>query len=152
MLIVLIVMTGLMAGIYFAFSVFVMKSLALLPDKDGAIAMNKINEVIVNTVFLPLFFVSSLGHVGLLIWAPFYLEGFKFWIIIAAGLLYIFGMFVTTVVGNVPLNNQLKNAESNDDMLILTWQNYLKKWTVYNHIRTVGCSISMALLVVYFAM
>jgi uncharacterized membrane protein len=61
MIVVLIVMTGLMAGVYFAFSVVVMKSLAELPAFHAAKAMNKINDVIINTVFYPFFLAQPFG-------------------------------------------------------------------------------------------
>ncbi len=68
MLILLVVLTGLMAGVYFTFSVFVMKSLNELPAFQAAQAMNKINDVIVNTLFLPIFFGSTLWYAGVIIW------------------------------------------------------------------------------------
>ena len=61
MIILLIVLTGLMAGIYFAFSVFIMKSLSELPAIQAAETMNKINEVIVNTLFYLCFFGQRFG-------------------------------------------------------------------------------------------
>ncbi len=55
-----LVSAGIMAGVYFTFSVFAMRSFAELGDEAGARAMQSINRVIVRSAFLPLFFFSTL--------------------------------------------------------------------------------------------
>ncbi len=54
------VSVGIMAGIYFAFSFFIMQSLDALERPMGMFAMQAINRVIQKSLFLPLFFASSL--------------------------------------------------------------------------------------------
>ncbi|GAB1257452.1 DUF1772 domain-containing protein [Aurantivibrio plasticivorans] len=147
MILLLILMTGLMAGIYFVFSVVIMKSLAALPANDGAKAMNKINDVILNTAFMPLFFISTLWFAGLIVWS------FADWHVgrssleVSAAVIYIVGMFCVTAFGNVPLNNYLKQSEDNEQYLTRAWQEYLSKWTVLNHLRTISCIAACAVLV-----
>jgi len=148
MIILLIVLTGLMAGIYFAFSVFIMKSLADLPALQAAQAMNKINDVIVNTLFLPVFFGSTLWYAGLVVWSFADWQGTRSLLVIAAALFYLIGMFVVTAFGNVPLNNQLKLSEASDAHLVHCWDNYLHRWTRLNHVRTLSCMASVALLTI----
>lgn len=146
MILMLILMTGLMAGIYFAFSVFVMQALTKLPNLQGARAMNSINDVIVKTLFLPLFFSSTLAHLVLIGWAIWFENGIHslwFW----GGFIYVTGMFGVTVFGNVPLNNRLKSSADNAELLVATWQTYTKNWSSLNHIRTATCAISFVLLV-----
>jgi len=48
---------GLMGGVFFAFSVFVMKALTRLPPQAGIAAMQAINVTVLN----PLFFIAFLG-------------------------------------------------------------------------------------------
>src|SRR5687768_6156059 len=50
---------GLMAGLFFAFSVSVMKALAGLPPNGGMAAMQSINIAIINPVFLSAFFGTA---------------------------------------------------------------------------------------------
>jgi uncharacterized membrane protein len=138
-------MTGLMAGVYFTFSVFVMKSLAELPVLQAVQAMNKINDVIVNTLFLPVFFGSTLCHAGLIVWQFADWQSDSLLLIIAA-VIYIVGMFLVTAFGNVPLNNRLKENEANESRLPIVWAYYLHKWTRLNHIRTMSCIVSLTLL------
>lgn len=145
MILVLSIATGLMAGIYFSFSFVVVKALAQRPGTEGAAAMNQINEVILKTSFMPLFFGSSLAYVGLLCWSLFYASSVQL-DLIAASLFYLVGMFAVTVFGNVPLNNQLKHSADDADQLLSTWQRYTRTWLWLNHIRTFSCVAALALL------
>ena len=51
---------GLMAGVYFAFSAFIMTSLAHIAPAAGIAAMNSISIEIVRSLFMPVF----MGHVA----------------------------------------------------------------------------------------
>ncbi|SMF15632.1 Uncharacterized membrane protein [Alteromonadaceae bacterium Bs31] len=148
MIVLLIVLTGLMAGTYFAFSVFIMKSLDALPALQAAQAMNKINDVIVNTAFLPIFFGSTLWYAGLIVWSVADWQRGESLLLVAAAFVYILGMFFVTAFGNVPLNNQLKESESHESSLALVWQLYRQKWTQLNHVRMLSCALACALLVI----
>jgi uncharacterized membrane protein len=46
---------GLMAGVFFAFSAFVMKALSRLPPAEGIAAMQCINVAVINPLFLGVF-------------------------------------------------------------------------------------------------
>ena len=46
---------GLVGGVFFAFSSFVMGALARLPTAQGIVAMQSINVVVINPVFLGVF-------------------------------------------------------------------------------------------------
>lgn len=129
--------SALVAGIFFAFSSFIMKALARLPSREGMAAMQSINIVVINPAFMAVFMgttVLSLVLVILALWqwemhaAPYFLIG---------GLLYVIGTFLVTGMGNVPLNNQLAALDVNDPRADAVWQHYLDKWTRLNTIRTV---------------
>lgn len=146
MLISLIISSGLMAGIYGAFSMFIMRSLATLDPLPAAKAMNAINTVIVKTLFLPLFFGSVVLYCVALIDAsinPF--EGSVALLALAAAV-YIVGMFVVTVMCNVPMNNKLQTLADNHEQLTAYWPHYLKYWTRLNHVRTICCLLATAAL------
>lgn len=147
MMLLLILMSGLMAGIYFTFSVFVMRALGELPAEQGAAAMNRINTVIVSTLFMPIFFLSSLGFAGLMIWSLLHWQTGQSGIIVLAALVYLLGMFAVTAFGNVPLNNHLQASADHEDKLAASWQTYQRDWTRLNHIRTLSCIVACALLI-----
>src|ERR1044071_5696034 len=52
---------GLIAGVFFAFSAFVMKALARLSPVQGISAMQSINVVVINPVFLAVFLGTAAG-------------------------------------------------------------------------------------------
>ncbi|MFI6097529.1 DUF1772 domain-containing protein [Lentzea sp. NPDC051213] len=125
--------SGLMAGLFFAFSVAVMPGLADLPAEQARAAMRRINVRIQNPVFLLVF----LGNV-----VPCGIEVFQGRIV--GGLLYIVGCVVLTMAVNVPMNNRL---ERTDDAY---WPEYLRKWTLWNHVRAIACLASMVILLLGF--
>jgi len=58
---------GLMAGLFFAFSVSVMKALARLPPAEGIAAMQSINVAILNPLFGAAFFGTAAACVLVMI-------------------------------------------------------------------------------------
>ncbi len=129
---------GLMAGIYAAFSAFIMRSFATLDTADAIAAMNAINTVILRSSFMPLFVGSTLIAlllilVGLWQWGePGANEAFS------GGLIYLFGMFIVTAAGNVRLNNALAKVAGDDEEAVQVWLDYRKRWTRWNTLRTVA--------------
>jgi len=143
-----VVALGVMAGIYFTFSVVIMKALAQLPALQGAQAMNRINTVIVRTLFMPLFFGSTVLMAGLGLWQLLHWQGADSLLMLMASVLYVVGMFVVTAFGNVPLNNRFQDSTGTDEALAHGWAVYLGDWTRLNHIRTVSCLLACVLVLV----
>ncbi|GAA0272818.1 DUF1772 domain-containing protein [Alteraurantiacibacter aestuarii] len=138
---------GLMAGIYFAFSTFLMQSLAALAGDSGMAAMQSINRIILRSPFLPLFFASSAVCAVLAVAGLVDLKAAGGWQMTAGAGIYLLGMLLVTIVGNVPLNNALDAATPGTAQGAAMWTQYLDRWTVWNHVRTLACTLSMAMLV-----
>jgi len=125
---------GLVTGLLFAFSNFVMRALADLPSDKGMFAMQRINEKIINPIFLVLFLGTPIlcsviaFNSGQKIDEP----GSLF--LLVGALAYLIGPFGITVLFNVPLNNLLARADGPDADEI--WPMYQKRWQRWNHIRT----------------
>jgi len=58
---------------------------------------------------------------------------------------YVFGTFLVTGLGNVPLNNQLASISVADARAARIWEHYLDRWTRLNTIRT-GSAAAATLL------
>jgi uncharacterized membrane protein len=138
---------GVMAGVYFTFSTFVMTALGRIDQASGVTAMNAINIDILKSLFMPLFFATSLtslalgcsaivnwGHAGVIA-------------MLAGGMLYVIGMFVVTIVFNVPLNNELATSDPTNPATAAIWQRYLSEWTMWNHVRTVASAVASGLFI-----
>jgi len=140
---------GLMAGVYFAFSGFIMQSLDRLDSANAIDAMNAINEVILRSWFMPVFFGSTLLYVILAAMAVFDASLADRLMLFTAASIYVAGMFLCTVMFNVPLNNRLANAGKDGIAQQETWAHYLKYWTRFNHLRTI-CSLTASILSVLY--
>ncbi|QQR37263.1 DUF1772 domain-containing protein [Devosia oryziradicis] len=114
-------------GVYFAFSGFVMPALAQ-QGGAGAAAMTDINEVILGSGFMPLFFGTTLAAVALGIMGGFDLQAKPGRLLLAGGILYLAGMFGCTVAFNVPLNDGLAAGT-------ISRSDYVDRWTLWNSVR-----------------
>lgn len=140
--------TGLMAGIYFSFSGFIMKSFEQMGAHKAVPAMNAINKVILHSPFMPLFFGSSLLSLALVFIALFNWQAAVSTPLLIASSSYFIGMFLCTVFFNVPLNKRLASTEISGESFNRVWRHYLKNWTRWNHIRTVS-SLLACLVYIY---
>lgn len=139
---------GMMAGLYFAFSTFIMTALGRIPQAHGISAMQSINTTILQSLFMPLFWGTTLAALLLAGLALFRLGEIAATATLAAGLLYVVGMFVCTVIFNVPRNNALDAVDPASADAAAVWARYLKDWTFWNHVRTVASAAASALFVV----
>lgn len=145
----MILCAALMAGIYFAFSAFVMRSLDALEVAEAIRAMQSINRVILRSPFLPIFFASSILSAAVAALAVFRWQELSGLWAALGGATYFIGMFVVTVLRNVPLNDRLEaiDADADGEKAASFWRIYLSRWTAWNHVRTAACLISLVFLI-----
>lgn len=139
---------GVMAGVYFAFSGFVMTALSRIDQASGVAAMSSINTVILRSLFMPLFFGTTVAALILAVAALTRWGTPGAFSMLAAGALYVLGMFVVTMLLNVPLNNALDNAQASGVDTATIWARYLREWTMWNHVRTIASTAACALFIV----
>jgi uncharacterized membrane protein len=128
--------SGLVAGIFFAFSSFVMSALGRLPPEQGIAAMQSINITVLNPVFFAAFLGTAAGCVLLGAGALWQWDGARTAIILVGCTLYVLGCFGVTIGGNVPLNDALAAVDPNSTEGARLWAGYLVDWTRWNHVRT----------------
>ena len=127
--------SGLIAGVFFAFSTFVMGALARLPAAQGIAAMQSINVVVINPAFFAAFFGTAaacviLAIVALMRWSE---PGAAY--LILGSVLYIVGSILVTMLFNVPLNNALAAADPTSAEGASLWTRYVSTWTAWNSVR-----------------
>ena len=137
---------GVIAGLYFAFSSFIMTALSRV-GPAGAAAMNSINAVILQSAFMPLFFGTTVASLALAVIAALRWNEPGSMLMLTGGLLYVFGMFIVTMAFNVPLNNALAAAAPARAEGAEVWTRYLTDWTLWNHVRTIASIGASALFV-----
>lgn len=138
---------GLLAGLYFSFSTFINSALGRIETPAGIAAMNSINVVIVRSPFMPLFLGSSLAALILACIALFHWHQPGSVAVFAGGLIYVVGMFLCTMVLNVPLNNALAAVDPASANGAEVWANFLRDWTFWNHVRTIASTVAMVLFI-----
>jgi uncharacterized membrane protein len=136
--------TGTVGGVFFAFSVFVMRALAELPPSQGVAAMQRINV----TVLTPLFLGPFIGAIGLLALVTYLhhqagREAATVWSL-AATLVYALGAFGATVVFHVPRNERLARLKADSPEAVAYWPIYVREWLRWNHVRAVAALVSLA--------
>ena len=132
---------AVVAGVFYAFSTFVMRGLDRTGPAEAATAMRGINaEAGTNTPFLALFMGAALIAlvVGIAALTQLRLPG-SGWLVAGAVLALV--PLIVTVAVNVPLNDRLA-AES------LPWQDYYRTWTLWNHMRTAAALAGSVLMLI----
>jgi uncharacterized membrane protein len=137
---------GLIAGVFFAFSAFVMKALSRLPAAQGIAAMQSINTWAVTPVFMTALFGTggaclALAAVAIATWGD---PGRAY--LLAGATAYLIGTILVTIACNVPRNNALAAATPESPASARLWTNYLTTWTAWNHVRTLASLAAAALL------
>ncbi len=134
--------SGLIAGVYFTFSGFVIRAFGEIDTTHAIAAMNSINKTILRSAFMPLFFGSSIISVLLMILTIYNWSDASAALILLAGAVYFIGMFVCTLLFNVPLNNSLAGIDSSSSNAQQIWSRYLTIWTNWNHLRTISSLVT----------
>lgn len=138
---------GVMAGVFFAFSVSVMIGLDRIRADQAILAMQSINRKILNPVFLTTFVGAPIAAAvtgALLLTLGKRTAGILF---LLAGAMYVLGALMPTVAVNVPMNDKLDVANVPSDMqeAARTWSDYSTRWTRWNTMRAVLSSLSLLL-------
>ncbi len=137
-LIIAALSSGLLAGVYFAFSTFVMQSFARLPVDQGIAAMQSINVTIVRSPFIAVFMLAAALSLFIAVMAIINWRGGASVMMLAGAALYIVASFLSTIVFNVPLNDALAKVDGHTAEAAQLWSTYLSDWVQWNHVRTVA--------------
>jgi uncharacterized membrane protein len=138
---------GLIAGVFFAFSSFVMAALERAGPVPGILAMNSINETIVRSWFMPIFLGSTLASLVLAAASLGRWQQPGAMAQLAGGVIYVVGMFACTMFFNVPLNNALAAVDPASPGGAAVWAHHLEAWTSWNHVRTAASLVATALFI-----
>jgi uncharacterized membrane protein len=141
-------LTGLLAGVFFTWANAITPGIGRLDDINYLRTFQNINRVIVN----PLFLIVIMGPVFLSFATAYLYKSnypYIFWLLLAAAILYFMGVFLVTIMGNIPLNDLLDKTDltniSIEDARILR-DKFEIKWNNLHMIRTISSVISFLLL------
>lgn len=125
---------GMSAGVFFAFSSFVMKGLYRLPAPQAIAAMQSINIVAVTPAFMTVLFGTAavcavMAAVAVMNWRP------ESVYLLAGAALYWIGTILLTMVYHVPRNNALGRIAPEAAESHTAWERYYAGWMAWNHVR-----------------
>jgi len=137
---------GVIGGVFYAFSTFVMRALRRRPAAEAVAAMQAINVAVITPAFLGLFLGGAAASAAIVVRAllRWHTPG-SAWLL-AGGLLYFAGTFGVTMLFNVPLNNALENISPDAPDAPEQWARYAARWTLWNHVRTAAAIAATAAL------
>ena len=135
---------GTIGGVFFAFSTFVMKALLQVPASHGVAAMQHINVVVLNPLFLGVFVGTAAVEAGCAVWSLSSWHASRSVLVLAAALLYVLGTFLVTMKCNVPMNNRLARLDPGSPEAAAFWPTYVREWSIWNHIRSAAALLSSA--------
>ncbi|MGZ8178522.1 anthrone oxygenase family protein [Williamsia sp. SKLECPSW1] len=141
LLVASVLCSGLVAGLFAAFSYSVMPGLHRADDRTFVVAMQRINVAILNPVFLVLFFGGSV--LALAAWWTLRADRLGPWAL-AAAVLYLIGVIVTVAL-NVPLNDRLASAGLDDPASAR--RAFESSWVAWNLVRTALHTAAFAVVV-----
>jgi uncharacterized membrane protein len=154
MLITGIILTGLTAGLCFTWSNAVTPGIGKLDSLGYLQAFQAMNRSIINPVFIMVFFgpvLVQFANVYLFKNAPKQI----LILLIAAAAVYFVGLFLVTVMGNVPLNEILDKTDlgsATSEELSSLRERFESRWNRLHMIRTVTSIISFIMLTVSLAL
>jgi uncharacterized membrane protein len=138
---------GVVAGVFYAFSTFVMRALRRLPSAQGVAAMQAINAAAIPSVFYFTGLVTAFACVALAGWALVdWHEPFAPYLL-AGSALYLVGAMAVTVAFNLPRNDSLATVDPDGPEAAGRWNQYLTEWTFWNHVRGAGALAASAVLI-----
>lgn len=139
---------GLVAGVFFAFSTFVMPALARLQPKEGIAAMQSINITVINPLFMTAIFgtAATCLFLAISLLLKWHQPGAAY--LLVGSLLYLVGTVGVTIAFNVPLNDALATVKPDSTEGANLWSQYLTTWTIWNHVRTVAALVAAVLLTI----
>jgi uncharacterized membrane protein len=147
LLVITTTITGLMAGLFYSWSVSVTPGIGRLGDREFLASFQAMNRAIINPVFM----ICFLGAAVMLPVSTFMHRGTeRFWLLLGATVCYVIGVTGVTFAGNMPLNNAIEKlniASSTADQLSAFRAQFENKWNTLNHIRSVANTAALVLAI-----
>lgn len=140
--------SGLIGGVFFGFSGFVMRALARLRPAQGIAAMQSINVMAVTPPLMIALFGTALACVALVVSSlPRWREPVAM-LRLAGGGLYLVGVVLVTLMRNVPANDALAAVDPESADGAAQWARYVPGWTAWNSVRAAAALAAAAALII----
>ena len=142
-----ILLTGLSAGLFFAWQVSVIPGTKRVQDSVYIETMQKINRAIINPPFMLIFLGPLIVQIISIV--LYWNTSISLWLILGATIFYGIGTVIVTGLGNVPLNDELDTLslhELSKEQIASERQHYEAKWNRLHLTRTTFAVLSFVLI------
>lgn len=99
--------------------------------------MQSINVRAVTPALMTVLFGTAVAGIAVAIWTLTAAGGQPVGWVLAGSIVYLLGIPGVTMAFNVPLNNRLDRLDPAAPEAATVWDEYVTKWTRWNHIRVV---------------
>lgn len=138
---------AVMAGVFLAFSDFIMRALVGTGRAGGIEAMQMINREVYRWMFMTMFLGLIPISLGIVIFGVKLLPMPAGGLVAGAGVTYLLGCFAITALMNVPMNNALSDMAYDSDETQAYWETtYVPRWSFWNSVRAIACVLSAVLM------
>jgi uncharacterized membrane protein len=133
--IIAVVGGGLSAGVYLAFSTFIIAGIRRLPPAQAISAFNGINRAApASPVFMLVLFGTGLVCLALVVLGLVHRHGPAAGWLVAGAALVVLSLLIT-VVYHVPHNDRLMTVDVDAATAAQTWSHFITPWLAWNHAR-----------------
>jgi uncharacterized membrane protein len=139
--------SGVLGGVLFGFSSFVMPALRRLPASQAVAAMQAMNRTAPRALGLPLV-VSGPGTAAVAVWALTRADvpgGAR--ALLVTGAVTSVAAFAITAAYHVPRNDRLDTVDAASDAAAPAWAAFVPGWVSMNHARTALSIVSAGLVI-----
>jgi uncharacterized membrane protein len=137
---------GVLGGVFFAFSNFIMKALSRVPAAEGIRVMQSINVTVLNKWFLGVFLGTAAGCVLTVVLSVAAWHAPSSALRLGGGISYLVGSLGVTRAFNIPRNEVFVRADPDSATAAELWSRYLAEWTAWNHVRAIASVVAAASL------
>lgn len=127
--------SALVAGVFYAFSTFVMPALRRLPHPQAIAAMQEINIMAPSAGLMIAMIGTAATSLAVVVIALMNLSEPYAIYLLAAGVIYLVGSPIVTMAYHVPRNNALATLDMQSTGAAEHWARYDSEWTRANHLR-----------------
>ncbi len=135
--------SALVAGVFLAFSDFLMRSLNGASGAAGIQVMQTINREVMRSLFMALFLGTAALAPLLIVGAWIFTSGTALVWIVSGAAVYFVGVFIVTAAFNVPMNTALATKPDSSADAARYWsERYFPHWTFWNSFRTLAAALA----------
>ncbi|MCF2531869.1 anthrone oxygenase family protein [Yinghuangia soli] len=136
-----------MGGVFYGFTVLVMKGLRTVPAAHGVGVMQSVNRAAYTPAFMGVFMGAALLSLALGVWAVRDWDGTSSAYLVAGAAVYLVGSFMVTAGYHVPRNTALDQVTAGTPEADRLWERYLREWTGMNTVRGLLAILAGALMI-----